>query len=245
MYQDVRHLKICASKGIRIEKISTIIDFGCGDGERVYQLRDLGYDRTYGYNKSDYMGEVAPAKLRHPSDRQWFRYSSNGTLPWMDNSVDLIISDQVFEHVRDQEMAFVEQYRVLKRGGTAVHIIPAKWRIIEPHIMVPLGGLNPFKERWWFYLWARLGVRNHWQKAKGTSAEVVAAENAHYARTCLNYLSCRQYRRLLSRIGFSHTWEESLYMAQSSRPQIRALAKVPFAASLIRTFVQRALLLRK
>ena len=42
-------------------------------------------------------------------------------LPYPDEMFDAVISDQVLEHVEDPVRAINESYRVLKKGGVAVH----------------------------------------------------------------------------------------------------------------------------
>ncbi|UVT15968.1 MAG: class I SAM-dependent methyltransferase [Nitrospira sp.] len=244
---DVRHIEICKHKGIPITSDSLILDFGCGDGHRVYQLRDMGYRQAFGYNKGDFMDRPNPIKLRQEADAGWFRFSNHDVMPWPDNTFDLILSDQVFEHVHDQQVVFREIHRVLKPGGVAVHVLPAKWQIIEPHLHVPLGGLIPFKRYAWYYFWALLGIRSPYQRGK--SASYVAQWNLKYATECLNYLSCRQYAKLLQQFSWTMSWEELAYMQTSYKPRIRQIgqlaAVVPFMVSLIRTFRERVMFLQK
>jgi len=242
---DIRHLKICEQKGIHIKEDSYILDFGCGDGHRVYQLHDFGFKNSFGFNKSDYMGMENPVNLRRSEDIRLFRFSDDGTIPFPDSLFDLIISDQVFEHVLEQEKAFREIHRVLKPGGISVHVIPAKWQFIEQHIYVPFGGL--IKSMSYYYFWALCGIRTEWQR--GLSAKDTARRNAMYARESLNYLSCGEYERLMSRIPFQYSWEDLAYMKTSYKPRVQKLAaiseKVPFMLPLIRHCVQRVLFLEK
>ncbi len=42
-------------------------------------------------------------------------------LPYDDNTFDYVISDQVIEHLEDPQKAVDESYRVLKKGGIAIH----------------------------------------------------------------------------------------------------------------------------
>ncbi len=42
-------------------------------------------------------------------------------LPFKDNSFDFVISDQVIEHLKDPQKATRETYRILKKGGIAIH----------------------------------------------------------------------------------------------------------------------------
>jgi SAM-dependent methyltransferase len=242
---DIRQIKICKDKGININPDSFILDFGCGDGHRVYQLIDSGFVNSFGYNKSDYMGVDNPVILRHPQDARLFRFSDDDQIPFPEKYFDLIISDQVFEHVQDQEKAFREIHRVLKPGGISVHIIPAKWQIIEEHIHVPFGGL--IKSTAYYHFWALLGIRTKWQK--GLSARDTARRNASYAKECLNYLGCTEYQKLMAQIPFRYSWEELAYMRTSYKPRVQRLAaiseRIPLLVPLIRHCVQRVLFLEK
>jgi SAM-dependent methyltransferase len=242
---DIRQIKICQQKGVNINENSYILDFGCGDGHRVYQLIDSGFKNSFGYNKSNYMGVENPVNLRHPDDSRFFRFSEDDHIPFPDMYFDLIISDQVFEHVREQEKAFREIHRVLKNDGVSVHVIPAKWQIIEQHMYVPFGGL--IKSMSYYYLWALLGIRTEWQR--GLPAKEAARRNTVYARESLNYLSCGEYERLMSQIPFDYSWEDLAYMQASYKPRVQKLAaisaKFPAVLRLIRLCVQRVLFLQK
>ena len=243
---DIRQLKICAANGVSITPASRILDFGCGDGHRVDQLRALGYPNAFGYERLRFMDRAHDITERLVSEPFSFRGSEDGNLPFEDGLFDLILSDQVFEHVLDQAHAFRECHRVLKPGGVCIHVLPAKWNGIEPHIKVPLGGFKPFKRYAWFYWWALVGVRSPWQH--GWKPAKVAAWNLQYSRESLCYLSCRQYRRLLTPV-WSLRWEELAYMQTSYKPQIQRLARLakalPIITSLIRTFHERTLWLQK
>ena len=58
-------------------------------------------------------------------------------LDWPDGYFDVIISDQVLEHVEDLEKVVSECARVLAPGGTMLHQYPAKEVIREAHIGTP------------------------------------------------------------------------------------------------------------
>ena len=242
---DIRQIKICEAKGIAISKDSYILDFGCGDGHRVYQLLDSGFKNAFGFNKGNYMGLENPVILRHAQDSKHFRFSDDGTIPFSDGYFDCVISDQVFEHVFEQEQAFREIHRVLKSEGVSVHVIPAKWQIIEQHLLIPFGGL--IKSYPYYYFWALLGIRTKWQK--GLSAKETASRNLKYAKECLNYVGCREYQRMMSQIPFRCSWEDLAYMKASYKNNIQKLAalseKFPVIPVLIRLFVQRVLFLQK
>jgi SAM-dependent methyltransferase len=238
---DIRQIALCEAKKIPVPKDATILDYGCGAGRRVYELLDAGYPHAAGYDVRDYL------VLRDPADRTRFHIAPDGLIPVPDASVDFVFSDQVFEHVLDQPTAFQEIVRVLKPGGVSVHVIPAKWQVIEPHIKVPLGGLRLFKRYPYYWAWASLGVRNQFQQ--GLKAREVARRNYEYAHTGLNYWNCQQYRRLFRTLPITWSWEELRYMEASYKPRIQQLARiarrVPLVTSLIRTVWVRVLFLVK
>lgn len=238
---DIRQIAVCAAKGIPVNKDARILDYGCGAGRRVYELSDAGYTQACGYDVLNYL------ELRDPADCDRFHITPDGYIPIPDGSLDFVFSDQVFEHVLNQSLAWKEIVRVLKPGGVSVHVIPAKWQIIEPHINVPLGGFRLFKRYPYYLLWAILGIRNKFQY--GLSAREVAIRNHRYVHTTLNYWSSRQYRRLFRSLPITWSLEEVIYMEASYKSHIRQLANVarhlPLVTSLIRTFWVRIVFLVK
>ncbi len=45
-------------------------------------------------------------------------------LTFLDSSLDLVISEDVFEHIKDYRKGFTEVFRVLKRGGAHIFCVP-------------------------------------------------------------------------------------------------------------------------
>ena len=54
-------------------------------------------------------------------------------LPFPENSFDLILSNEVIEHVQDDRQAVREMVRVLKKGGRLVLFCPNRWYPFETH----------------------------------------------------------------------------------------------------------------
>jgi len=58
-------------------------------------------------------------------------------LPFDNESFDVVISNQVIEHIPVQDIHINEIYRVLKKGGIAYIATPSKYTLIEPHFKLP------------------------------------------------------------------------------------------------------------
>lgn len=58
--------------------------------------------------------------------------------PYDDHSVDVMISNQVLEHVSDEQFFFAETARCLKSDGVSMHLFPVKNVVWEGHVYVPL-----------------------------------------------------------------------------------------------------------
>lgn len=58
-------------------------------------------------------------------------------LPFDDESFDVVISNQVIEHIPPQQQHLEEICRVLKKGGIAYIATPSKFTLIEPHFKLP------------------------------------------------------------------------------------------------------------
>lgn len=236
-----RRFAILDKLGVTVSKNARILDFGCGAGRTVYSLLDADYANAIGYDIRDYLD------LRCPADRARFFIAEPGVnkLPFEDNSLDLIISEQVLEHIQDQALLLREMHRVLRPGGIALHEFPARYRLIEPHIYVPFGGVCA--HRWWYKLWALSGIRNEFQK--GLTATETADRNAFYFVEGLNYVPNSFYRVVWDRIGFNHKFVEQEQFETSKRSLTRLIGLAnrffPAIGWLYRTFHMRIVWLQK
>jgi SAM-dependent methyltransferase len=163
--------------GWRLSAGAAVLDFGCGDGRLVSAWRAAGYD-----------ARGCDIALERETDALRLIPTDPYRVPFADEQFELVVSDQVLEHVADHEAAFREIARVLRPGGAALHIFPSRLRPIEPHTFVPLGGV--LQQRGWLRLWAAIGVRNSFQRGK--SAADVAERNRQYLRDSTTYLTRRQ-----------------------------------------------------
>lgn len=66
-----------------------------------------------------------------------FRLVQSERLPLGDDSVDIVISNHVIEHVDDQMAHLREIRRVLRPGGVCYLATPNRFAVLEPHFRLP------------------------------------------------------------------------------------------------------------
>lgn len=200
------------------KSVSSVLDFGCGQGALVEGLRQRGYDAfgcdIFSNGRPDCRVIEQPYRLPYP-----------------DGSFDAVVSTSVLEHAQNTEEAFRECYRCLKSGGWAIHLLPGKWYLpVEPHIYVPLVNVMwPRVPRWWLGAWAILGVRNEFQHGK--SWREVRDLNAAYCKSGLHYQSMRFYRDLSLKIFGNYEELIDLYIRDAYGGAARVLRKLPSVIS--------------
>ena len=114
----------------------TVLDFGCFTGGRgVRWAEQYGIKRVCGtdinpiYIKA--AGEFAHSKgLPH----DYRLLGGDNKLPFDDQSIDTIVSFDVFEHVNDLPEAMRECLRVLKPGGVVFAVFPSYYQPLESHL---------------------------------------------------------------------------------------------------------------
>jgi SAM-dependent methyltransferase len=97
------------------DKSRLILDLGCGGGRHYF----CNYGRVIGV---DPVLELLPMAQKLYAEV----YHAGGyQLPFADNTFDYIVSSDVLGHIPfdKKDVLFAEMYRVLKRGGRAVHVI--------------------------------------------------------------------------------------------------------------------------
>jgi SAM-dependent methyltransferase len=122
---------------------AVVLDYGCGSGTVVEMLRAAGYD-AHGVDIR-WPGATTPDIEASDLGREGVLryYEEGGRLPFDDDTFDVVVSDQVFEHVVPLEASVREIERVLRPGGVASHHFPSRavWR--EGHIGIPLAHRLP------------------------------------------------------------------------------------------------------
>jgi SAM-dependent methyltransferase len=216
-----------------------LLDLGCGGGSRVQALCDRGYDAL----GCDLQFKDGP----HRADLERLGRIRRIALvpyrlPFDDGEFDFVFSEQVFEHVRSWDETLAEIRRVLRPGGTSLHVFPSRLRPIEGHVHVPCASV--FRPYSWLLLWARLGVRKSTQR--GLPAREVARQNRDYLVAHTNYLPRAEIVRFARRHFDTHRFCERAALRYSRlAPFYPVLRFVPGLGWILGTFQTRVLLLEK
>jgi 2-polyprenyl-3-methyl-5-hydroxy-6-metoxy-1,4-benzoquinol methylase len=208
--------KILADLRTPMRSGAVVMDFGCGDGHMVKHAIQMGFD-AYGCDLPMDMGvEVKDAAIlaeMKASGRHREISLNPYRLPFEDQSIDVVVSDQVLEHVRNYAETLVELRRVMKPGAVFLHAFPSRYMLIEPHVYVPGGTV--IRAHWWLMLWALIGIRNGFQRGLGASE--VAARNAKYLHNCTNYLRPAELKQQFDAQFSDVKFVERLFLPYSER----------------------------
>lgn len=141
------------------------VDIGCGSGGIAFHLAPLvhsmiGVDPESWVRWNEFQTQRNNLKFLH-------ELVENLSLP--DSCADVVICNQVYEHVPDPELLIQEIYRILKPGGYCYFAGPNLLFPIEPHIF------------WPFVHWLPRRFAQRLIRATGSKA-VLEANSTHYWR---------------------------------------------------------------
>jgi SAM-dependent methyltransferase len=161
------HLRFLEWLGKPLQPGARVLDFGCGIGQAVEILLDMGYD-VHGvdvvdwWRRDDYWDKSYLPQAR-VTERLRCMDESNYRIPFPDGHFEFCFSDQVMEHVGDHALVFGEIMRVLKSDAVSVHRFPGPNMLMEGHLFVPFPVLCYYKP--YLAMWAILGRRSPDQRA--------------------------------------------------------------------------------
>ena len=181
-----------------------VLDWGCGRGSTVSKLLDLGID-AYGV-------DIDPVPIRNGSallkargedpEKRLIRIDANCRTPFADDFFHMIISDQVLEHVRDLRGMVAEFARITIPNNAGLHNFPAKWRIIEPHLSIPLVHWLPKNRLRYWYIRLLLKHIPVWKGMDNTSAAARSQIYFDYSIQKTYYRPLRTIIQVLNEQGF-------------------------------------------
>lgn len=103
-----------------------LLDNGCGVGTWLDALNRFGNHRfglEVEYDRAGRALDVAEGVIQGIGER----------LPFASNQFDLILSNEVLEHVINDRQAVVEMVRIVRPGGRIIIFCPNRWYPVEQH----------------------------------------------------------------------------------------------------------------
>ena len=142
---------------ININPEGTMLDLGCGEGRHIFgvmekfpDLKCIGLDPHIESLDKAFEGLKFLESISNTKTS--FLSGSAYSLPFCDDSFDLVVCSEVLEHLHDYKDAIKEINRVLKPGGQFLASVPAEfpekicWFLSEAYQNQPGGHLRIFKK---------------------------------------------------------------------------------------------------
>ena len=157
--RSITHQHIYAISNTLISKRSDntvrILDAGCGNGFLIQFLQSkflghiglnvevYGFDvADHGVQRKDFIDLAVENLTDALPDIQWKQRVHIVTIgedwPFEDGYFDLVVCNQVMEHVHDKDIFLLNASRVLKEGGYFVALNPLRHCLWEGHIHLPI-----------------------------------------------------------------------------------------------------------
>lgn len=124
---------------LRMREDANILDVGCGTGRFLKKCIQEGYKNVAGCDPlSGYDQEEKLALSKQLQKEITFQLTRSSSLSFDNDQFDLVICNQVLEHVKDKLELVAEIVRVLKPKGSCIMSFPTSEVIVEPHVRLPL-----------------------------------------------------------------------------------------------------------
>jgi SAM-dependent methyltransferase len=220
-----------------------VLDFGCGAGRLVQAgldagLRIEGADVYYGGSQT--RAEAERSGLLGTAIRE----IHHGRIDYPEAVFDLVVNNQVMEHVEDLDAVLAEIHRVLKPGGTLLSIFPSRDVIREGHIGIPFAHRLPRGSRFRFlYTWALRSMGLGTWKQQAPNCRQWAVDKLSWIDTYTHYRSRREIFASFER-HFTNEMRESDYIQfrlldRPGREAFARIAALPLVAPLARAIFRK------
>jgi SAM-dependent methyltransferase len=224
-----QHLLASVATEMRGRSAFNVVDAGCGGGALIKYLR-VGLPAIFpgvgievdGFDVSDFAPQ---GNSNLASETKTVR--SGDPWPYADHSVDVIISNQVLEHLFEPALFFREVARCLKLDGISVHLGPFKNVIWEDHVGVPLAHriTKPAYIRAMAKILPTQGVLKRRALALPGGEEREFGEcAADYIKKYTRYMTHREAMRLTADAGLRASFE---YTPRFYVSKVRSMGKRP------------------
>ena len=227
------------TKGLGPDRPVRVLDAGCGTGQLIAYLSAnlprlspsltfelYGFDVAgHGVQLDNYFEDTRRRLSAECPGVDWSErlalVPAGDPWPFPDEFFDVVVSNQVLEHVRTRDQFFSEIRRTLRVGGSSAHLSPLRECLWEWHLHLPLVHRirNYDLLRACITLCSRLGLGKYRSHRGRYTLSEYCESHADYLHYLTNYLSYREALSLAKKHGmrgsFRHTLE--LYTRKARR----------------------------
>ncbi len=195
------------SESRRFQGVVRVLDAGCGSGLLMEYLRaalpvlrpEISWE-VWGFDVSDH-GSVN----KDATGDRIRRISIHDPWPFDPESIHVVVSNQVLEHVADPVFFLRQLHGVLKPGGFAAHLFPLKHYVWEGHLHLPFVHRvrNADLRRSYIRLLSRLGLGrfpDH-HRALGVDLDGFAQQHSDFIVFFTRYITYREAIELAAGAG--------------------------------------------
>lgn len=219
-----------------------ILDAGCGNGRLLEYLAtnlalvhpELSVE-LHGYDVGDhgvqtavtYFGDTVQRLTGQIPGTPWadrlHLISQDDRWPFPDGYFDVVVSNQVLEHVHDHDAFLGQLVRVLKTGGFSAHLFPLRHYIYESHLNLPFVHRIRNHDLLVRYITtlSRLGLGKYSGegRASGVPLSVYAERHADYMVHFTQYRSYDDFLQLAKRhhLRASFRYTQEFYSSKLAR----------------------------
>jgi ubiquinone/menaquinone biosynthesis C-methylase UbiE len=131
----------------------------------------------------------------------------DGKTNFENNFFDIVISDNVFEHIESIDLVIDEIARITKSGGIGLHIFPAHRHLIEAHLKMPFIHWLPKNiiRKLIIYIYVFLKIDPNWEELKGQPIKRKADQYYNYSISKTFYRSNNELKKLFKAKGFEYS----------------------------------------
>lgn len=221
-------------RAIRESRLVRILDVGCGNGALLaYLHRNLALIQPqiewqlHGLDVGDHgvqaIGFLDATRRRLEAQFPDIAWKSRLSLlgvgepwPFPDGYFDVVLSNQVLEHVSDISELLAQHARVLIRGGIGIHLAPVREILWEGHLHLPI--VHWIDDWWrrvsWIRRLSRMGLgkfREH-RVRFGITLDDYSRSHSDYIQFWTNYTRTSEVLRAAARVGLRASYLYSPYL---------------------------------
>lgn len=222
-----QHVFACLNTILVVSKRSPkdirVLDAGCGNGHlmsfiyralksihRDLELSVYGFDvSNHGVQDTGFFDKTIETLKADVPEVNWSEHTKilkiGDSWGYPSGYFDVVISNQVLEHVQDKKFFFSEMSRVLRDGGYAVHLFPLAHYIYEGHLLLPFVHRIRSHDLLRFYISFLsifgLGKFKIHNTQSGISRREFSEKHADYMYFCTSYVTEKQIMDIAKKVA--------------------------------------------